>query len=156
MSDQEKQKPLDFYFDFPAFVNYGQHSKDIMAQYRELTTESWSPFVGYRFVDIFIFCMAYAYVRGIEPESPKSASNGIPGNVFDQKMFDYMRFVSISQTGELETGADAKKTVRICEGYAYAGFKKVYQRLQTLNSEKLTPEKKIKVLIDESQNKSKK
>jgi len=56
----------------------------------------------------------------------------------------------------LETGADAKKTVRICEGYAYAGFKKVYQRLQTLNSEKLTPEKKIKVLIDESQNKSKK
>jgi hypothetical protein len=156
MSDQEKQKPLDFFFDFPAFVNYGQHSKDIMAQYRELTTESWSPFVGYRFVDIFLFCMAYAYVRGIEPESPKSASNGIPGSVFDQKMFDYMRFVAISNTEELETGADAKKTVRICEGYAHAGFKKVYQRLQTLNLEKLTTEKKIKVLIDESQNKSKK
>ena len=156
MSDQEKQKSLDFYFDFPAFVNYGQHSKDIMAQYRELTTESWSPFVGHRFVDVFLFCMAYAYVRGIEPESPKSASNGIQKHVFDQKMFDYMRFVSISNTGELETGADAKKTVRICEGYAHAGFKKVYQRLQTLNLEKLTPEKKIKVLIDESQNKSKK
>ena len=156
MSDQEKQKPLDFFFDFPAFVNYGQHSKDIMAQYRELTTESWSPFVGYRFVDVFLFCMAYAYVRGIEPESPKSASNGIPGNVFDQKMFDYMRFVAISNTEELETGADAKKTVRICEGYAHAGFKKVYQRIQTLNLEKLTSEKKIKVLIDESQNKSKK
>jgi hypothetical protein len=156
MSDQEKQKSSDFFFDFPAFVNYGQHSKDIMAQYREITHESWSPFLGRRFVDLFLFCMAYAYSRGIEPENPKGAGNGIPKSVFtDEKMFDYMKFVAISSTNSLETGADAKKTVRICEGYAFAGFKKLYQRLQTLNSEKLKPDKKIKILIDESQNETK-
>ena len=63
-------------------------------------------------------------------------------------MRDYMKFVAIADAKDLEVATDAKEVVRICEGYAYAAFLEVYDKIKNRRST-VQPEAILEKLIQE-------
>ena len=139
----------DFDIKFP-WIRYGVGNKkdEIKDKMMELTTAVWSPFNGEDMAKVFIFCMAYGFAKGKKPEKPPG-SGSMPGSAFDAEMRDYMKFVAISEKKDLEAGTNANETVKICEGYAYAAFPEVYDKIT--NSDSSVPaQTRIEKLIQET------
>ena len=144
----------NFDIDFGPWISYGKDNKDDDVQYKmqQLTTENWSPFNGHDMAKVFIFCMAYGFAKGMEPESPPGSAS-MPNTAFDGEMRNYMKFVAIAAKKDFEVGTNALEVVKICEGYAYAAFLDVYNKIKNRNSS-IRPEAILEKLIKESSKKS--
>ena len=141
----------DFDIKFGPWINYGNSNKedDIKGKMTELVNEIWSPFNGQDRAKVFIFSMAYGFAKGMEPVKPPQAGSGsMPASAFDKEMRDYMKFVAITDAKDLEVATDAKEVVRICEGYAYAGFLQVYDKIKNRSST-IQPEAILEKIIQE-------
>ena len=68
----------DFDIKFGPWINYGIGNKtdDVKGKMTDLVQEIWSPFNGQDRAKVFIFCMAYGFAKGIEPEKPPSSGSG--------------------------------------------------------------------------------
>ena len=135
----------NFDIDFPPWINYGNANKEVSAQMDDLTYREWSPFNGQKFANVFIFCMAYGFAKGKKPEKPPG-SGSMPGSAFDAEMRDVMKIVAISEKKDLEVAIQAKETVKICEGYAYAAFPEVYDKIANCDSS-IPAQTRIETLI---------
>jgi hypothetical protein len=112
-------------------INYGKKNKDL---YDELTQAEYSPFFGCNYWEIFIFCMTYAYAKGLTPkEVPGTGS--LPARVFQTETRDVMRALAIDYTGSLDIIKNSREYVKICEQFAYAGFDEIYKRITDKASE---------------------
>lgn len=157
MSEEKIQ--VNFLYDFPNYINYGQGDKnfDVMGKMNELISEPKSPFQNYDMADVFLFCMSYAYATKMEPIKPPSASNGMPGSRFKEDRIIYlMKALAIDSTQKIETAIYAKEVVKICESYAYVGFKKIYEKIKEYNNEGYTNEKILEQLIRDCESKKNK
>ena len=135
----------NFDIDFPPWINYGNANKEVSDQMDNLTSREWSPFNGQKFANVFIFCMAYGFAKGKKPEKPPGGGS-MPGSAFDAEMRDVMKIVAISEKKDLEVAIQAKETVKICEGYAYAAFPEVYDKIANCDSS-IPPQTRIETLI---------
>ena len=113
----------------------------------DLINREWSPFNGQKMANVFIFCMSYGFAKKMKPEKPPG-SGSMPGSAFDAEMRDYMKFVAMSERKNLEIATQANETVKICEGYAYAAFPEVYDKIANCDSS-IPPETRIEKLIQE-------
>lgn len=121
-------------------VNYGHDNKE---KYYELTTNEWSPFIGCEYWEVFIFSMSYAYAKGIKAEKITGAGS-MPSTVFQIGTRDLMRALAIDH--QLKSGnphaidiiKSPKEYVKLCELYAYAGFKEIYNIIKNNNGENKT------------------
>ena len=122
----------DFDINFPAWINYGKGDREnkIGDKMNELVTATWSPFNGCDIAQVFIFCMAYAAAKGRIPQKPPGSSGSMPGSAFKKDMRDFMKVVAITHTNKLEVTTDPKEVVKIAEGFAYASFLEVYDKIQ--------------------------
>ena len=138
----------DFDIKFP-WIRYGVGNKkdEIKDKMMELTTAVWSPFNGEDMAKVFIFCMAYGFAKGMTPEKPQG-SKSLPNTAFDGEMRNYMKFVAIAAKKDFEVGTNALEVVKICEGYAYAAFLDVYNKIKNRNSS-IRPEAILEKLIKE-------
>ena len=107
-------------------VNYGDNNKDA---YNDLINSQWSPFFEHTYWEVFIFCMAYAYAKKLNPSVP----TGKP--TLNAKMFlpptrHLMRSLAIAYYKDISIIKNSKKVVSICEQYANAGIKDVYFRFK--------------------------
>ena len=145
----------NFDIDFGPWISYGKDNKgdDVQYKMQQLTTENWSPFNGHDMAKVFIFCMAYGYAKGRKPVKPPGGGS-MPASAFDQEMRNYMKFVAIANKKDLEVAANANEVVKICEGYAYAAFLEVYDRIATRDTS-ITPETILETLILEVSSTSK-
>ena len=139
----------NFDIDFGPWISYGKDNKDDEIHYKmqQLTTQEWSPFNGHDMAKVFIFCMAYGFAKGKKPENPPG-SGSMPGSAFDADMRNFMKFVAISEKKDLEVATQANETVKICEGYAYAAFPEVYDRIANCDSS-IPAQTRIEDLIKE-------
>ena len=137
----------NFDIDFPQWVSYGNANKEVSAQMDDLTTREWSPFNGQKMANVFIFCMAYGFAKGMKPKKP-SGNGSMPGSAFDKEMREKMKFVAIAEKKDLEIATKANETVKICEGYAYAALPEVYDKIANCDSS-IPPETRIEKLIQE-------
>lgn len=137
----------NFDIDFGPWINYGNANKTDQIGYKmqQMTTQEWSPFNGHDMAKVFIFCMAYAFAKKREPQKPPG-SGSMPASAFDQEMRNYMKFVAIASKKDLDVITNAKEVVKICEGYAYAGFLEVYDKIANRDSS-ITPETSLESLI---------
>ena len=144
----------DFDIKFP-WIRYGKDNKkdEIKDKMMELTTAVWSPFNGEDMAKVFIFCMAYGFAKGREPVKPPGGGS-MPASAFDQEMRNYMKFVAIANKKELDVITNANEVVKICEGYAYAAFLEVYDRISSRDSS-IPPETILETLVQEFQDTSK-
>ena len=126
----------NFDIDFGPWVSYGKDNKDDEIHYKmqQLTTQEWSPFNGHDMAKVFIFCMAYGFAKGREPVKPPGGGS-MPASAFD-------------------VITNANEVVKICEGYAYAAFLEVYDRISSRDSS-IPPETILETLIQEFQDTSK-
>lgn len=141
----------DFDIKFGPWINYGNSNKqdEIKEKMNNLVTAVWSPFNGQDRSQVFIFCMSYGFGKGMEPIKPPPAGSGsMPASAFDKEMRDLMKFVAIANNKNFEVATDAKEVVRICEGFAYAAFLHVYDKITNRNS-KIQPEEILEKLIQE-------
>lgn len=119
----------DFDIKFGPWLNYGKSK--IGTEMEELTTKPWSPFNGCDIAQIFIYCMAYAFAKGKIPKKPPSSGGGsMPASAFKRDMRDFMKALAVAHTKDLNVMADPKKVVQVAEGYAFAGFPEVYNRIK--------------------------
>jgi hypothetical protein len=143
----------DFDIKFP-WIRYGIGNKkdEIKDKMMELTTAVWSPFNGEDMAKVFIFCMAYGFAKGVTPEKPPGSAS-MPNTAFDGEMRNYMKFVAIAAKKDFEVGTNALEVVKICEGYAYAAFLDVYNKIKNRKSS-IRPEAILEKLIKESSKQS--
>ena len=143
----------DFDIKFP-WIRYGKDNKkdEIKDKMMELTTAVWSLFNGEDMAKVFIFCMAYGFAKGMTPEKPPGSAS-MPNTAFDGEMRNYMKFVAIAAKKDFEVGTNALEVVKICEGYAYAAFLDVYNKIKNRNSS-IRPEAILEKLIKESSKQS--
>jgi len=127
----------DFDIKFGPWLNYGKGK--IGKEMDELVTESWSPFNGYNIAQVFIYCMSYAFAKGKNPEKPPPGSGSMPASAFDHDMRDFMKALAVAHTKDLDVVTDPKKVVAIGEGYAFAGFQDVYDKIKNRKSD-ISPE----------------
>ena len=139
----------DFDIKFGPWLGYGK--KEIGDKMTELVSESWSPFNGCDIAQVFIYCMAYAFAKGRSPNKPPGGSNSIPASAFKRDMRDFMKALSITHDGNLNVMADPKRVVKIGEGFAFAGFEEVYDRIKNRRSE-ITPEQILEQILREIDN----
>lgn len=120
-----------FDIDFP-WVNYGKANKNdaIGDKMHELTHESWSPFNGQDYSNVFIFCMSHAFAKGRVPNPPPGTSRSMPPSAFKDEMRNLMKAVAIAHTKNLEIITSAQDVVKVCEGFAYASFLEVYDKVK--------------------------
>ena len=139
----------NFDIEFTPWIKYGNANKSdqINNKMQELTTEEWSPFNGHDMAKVFIFCMAYAYAKKRKPISPPG-SGSMPASAFDQEMRNYMKFVAVASKKNLDVITNAKEVVKICEGYAYAGFLEIYDKIKNRDSN-ISPEAILELIIQE-------
>ena len=139
----------NFDIEFGPWINYGNANKqdEIGTKMLNLVNQEWSPFNGQDMAAVFIFCMAYGFAKKRNPVSPPGTGS-MPANAFDQEMRNYMKFVAIADTKNLDVILDAKKVVKICEGYAYSAFLEIYDRLEKRDSS-IPPESILETLIQE-------
>ena len=144
----------NFDIDFGPWISYGKDNKgdDVQYKMQQLTTENWSPFNGHDMAKVFIFCMAYGFAKGMTPEKPPGSAS-MPNTAFDGEMRNYMKFVAIAAKKDFEVGTNALEVVKICEGYAYAAFLDVYNKIKNRNSS-IRPEAILEKLIKESSKQS--
>ena len=102
---------------------------------------------------VFIFCMAYGFAKGRKPVKPPGGGS-MPASAFDQEMRNYMKFVAIANKKNLDVITNANEVVKICEGYAYAAFLEVYDKISSRDSS-IPPETILETLVQEFQNTSK-
>ena len=124
----------DFDINFGPWLNYGKGDKEnkIGEKMIELTSMSWSPFNGCEYAQVFIFCMAYAFAKGRKPNSPPSKGGGsMPASAFKKDMRDFMKVVAVTHKKDLDVITKPNEVVKICEGYAYASFLEVYNKIKT-------------------------
>ena len=100
------------------------------SRYKELVESAWSPFVGYRYWNVFIFSMSYAFVKKLEPK-PVSGERNMPADVFTAHTRNLMRALAIEHEGDLNIIKKSEEYVKICEEYANAGFQELYQIIKT-------------------------
>ena len=145
----------NFDIDFGPWLSYGKDNKDDEIKYKmtQLTTQEWSPFNGHDMAKVFIFCMAYGFAKGREPVKPPGGGS-MPASAFDQEMRNYMKFVAIANKKNLDVITNANEVVKICEGYAYAAFLEVYDRISSRDSS-IPPETILETLVQEFQDTSK-
>lgn len=123
----------DFDINFGPWINYGNADKEnkITEKMEELSTMPWSPFNGCDYAQIFIFCMSYAFAVGRKPVSPPSKGSGsMPASAFKRDMRDFMKAVAIAHTKDLDVITKPNEVVKICEGFAYASFLEVYDKIK--------------------------
>ena len=137
----------NFDIDFGQWVNYGNANKtdQIGFKMQQLTTQVWSPFNGHDMAKVFIFCMSYAFAKKREPQKPPG-NGSMPASAFDQEMRNLMKFIAIASKKDLDVITNAKEVVKICEGYAYAGFLEVYNEIANRDSS-IPPETILESLI---------
>jgi len=126
----------DFDINFGPWINYGAggNETDIRDKMEELKTMDWSPFNGYDYAQIFIFCMAYAFAKGRKPNQSAGKGGTMPASAFKRDMRDFMKVVAIAHTKDLEVITKPNEVVKICECYASASFLEVYDRVKTRDS----------------------
>jgi len=139
----------DFDIKFGPWINYGNSNKEdeIKDKMTELTTAIWSPFNGQDMAKVFIFSMSYGFAKGMEPIKPPG-NGSMPASAFDKEMRDYMKFVAIANKEDFEIATNANEVVKICEGFAYAAFLDVYDKIKNRNS-KIEPHVILEKLIQE-------
>ena len=145
----------NFDIDFGPWLSYGKDNKDDEIKYKmtQLTTQEWSPFNGHDMAKVFIFCMAYGFAKGREPVKPPGGGS-MPASAFDQEMRNYMKFVAIANKKNLDVITNANEVVKICEGYAYAAFLEVYDRISSRDSS-IPPETILETLVQDVSSTSK-
>ena len=145
----------NFDIDFGPWLSYGKDNEvdEIKYKMTQLTTQEWSPFNGHDMAKVFIFCMAYGFAKGREPIKPPG-SGSMPASAFDQEMRNYMKFVAIANKKELDVITNANEVVKICEGYAYAAFLEVYDRISSRDSS-IPPETILETLVQDVSSTSK-
>ena len=116
------------------------------SRYKELVEVAWSPFVGYRYWNVFIFSMAYAFAKKLKPK-PVSGEQNMPPGVFDAQTRNIMRALAIEATGDLNIIKKSEEYVKICEGYANVGFQEIYQIISDNDIDKVKPEDLLLNLI---------
>ena len=136
-------------------VNYGDGNKQ---KIKDLTVWEFSPFFGCDYWEIFIFCMSYAYVKGIFAKSVPGVGT-MPAKAFQTKSRDLMRALAIDYTNSqqkknntsnpLDIIKNPKEYVKICERYAYAGFNEIYNIIQNVDGQKTKTEDILMNLIKE-------
>ena len=137
----------DFDIKFGPWLNYGK--KDIGSKMNDLITESWSPFNGCDTAQVFIYCMAHAFARGKSPQKPPTDGSGsMPASSFKRDMRDFMKSLAIAHEGRLDVIADPKRVVEIGEGYAFAGFEEIYDKIKNRNS-RVSPEQILEQILRE-------
>lgn len=126
----------DFDINFGPWINYGKSDKDnqIGEKMEELKSMNWSPFNGCDYAQIFIFCMSYAFAKGRLPRHPPGSNGSLPASAFKKDMRDFMKAVAIAHTKDLDVITKPNEVVKICEGFAYASFLEVYDRIKTRDS----------------------
>lgn len=140
----------NFDIDFGPWINYGNANKEdeVGFKMQQLTTQEWSPFNGHDMAKVFIFCMAFGFAKHKKPISPPG-SGSMPASAFDQEMRNYMKFVAIASKNDLEVILNANEVVKICEGYAYASFLEVYDKIANRDSS-ISPATILETLIQET------
>jgi len=125
----------DFDIKFGPWINYGnRNTKDeIKDKMNELTNMPWSPFNGHDMAKVFIFCMSYGFSKGIEPVKPPG-NGSMPASAFDKEMRNYMKIVAIADKEDFEVATNPNEVIKICEGYAYASFLEVYDKIKNRTS----------------------
>ena len=125
----------DFDIKFP-WIRYGVGNKkdEIKEKMMELTSAVWSPFNGQDMAKVFIFCMAYAVAKGFKPNKPPGSGGSMPASAFKSEMRNFMKAVAITHENDLDIITKPKEVVKICEGYAYAGFLEVYDTIKNRDS----------------------
>ena len=113
-------------------VNYGANNKE---RYTELTEKEWSPFYGFHFWEVFIFCMSYAYAQKLQPTDPKGQGT-MNAKSFLMPTRWLMQALAIEVKKDISVIKDSNTVVRICERYANAGIKDVYIQFKNRASEK--------------------
>lgn len=116
------------------------------SRYKELVESAWSPFVGYRYWNVFIFSMSYAFAKKLEPK-PVSGERNMPADVFLAHTRNLMRALAIEHEGDLNIIKKSEEYVKICEEYANAGFQEVYRIIKTNDIDKIKPEDLLLNLI---------
>jgi len=142
----------DFDIKFGPWINYGIGNKkdDVKGKMTDLVQEIWSPFNGQDRAKVFIFCMAYGFAKGMTPEKPPSSGSGsMPASAFDKEMRNYMKLVAIAAKEDFSIATDANEVVKICEGYAYAAFLTVYEKIYNRDLS-IKPEAVLEKLIKET------
>jgi hypothetical protein len=116
------------------------------SRYKELVDSAWSPFVGYRYWNVFIFSMSYAFAKKLVPK-PVSGEQNMPASVFDSHTRNMMRALAIEHTGDLHIIKNSESYVKICEEYANAGFQELYKIISDNDIDKVKPEDLLLNLI---------
>ena len=126
----------DFDINFGPWINYGKGDKtnQIGDKMEELVSMSWSPFNGCDYAQVFIFCMAYAVAKGFKPNKPPGSGGSMPASAFKSEMRNFMKAVAITHENDLDIITKPNEVVKICEGYAYAGFLEVYDTIKNRDS----------------------
>ena len=136
LSSKESSQ-ADIEIEFPS-VNFGgtgtsQESKKAKQVMFDLTHESWSPFNGCQFWQVFIFCCTYGFAHEKIRKNPPGQGS-LPPSAFKTETRDIMRAISIAETGKLQIikkASGKEGYVRICEEYAYSSLHEVYNRIKT-------------------------
>ncbi len=126
----------DFDINFTPWINYGRGDEEnkIGEKMDELLNQSWSPFNGCTAAQVFVFCMSYAVAKGRNLVKPPGSKGSMPASAFNADMRDLMKAVAIVHAKELEIITKPKEVVRIAEGYSYASFNEVYEKIVKINS----------------------
>ena len=122
---------VDEDINFPK-VNYGKKNVD---RIHELTIADWSPFFDHGYWEIFIFCMSYAYVKGLKPEKVPGTAT-MPADAFKTETRHLMRALAIDYKNDISVIKNSRDYVTICEQFAYVGFDEVYNMIKNRPSEK--------------------
>ena len=115
-------------------------------RYKELCESAWSPFLGYRYWNVFIFSMSYAFAKKLVPK-PVSGDQNMPADVFGTHTRNLMRALAIEHTDDLKIIKKSEEYVKICEEYANAGFQELYQIISDNDMDKVKPEDLLLNLI---------
>jgi len=138
----------DFDINFP-WIKYGVQDKTnkIKEKMDELKSAPWSPFNGCDYAEIFIFCMSYGFAKKREPIQPPDSQGSMPPSAFKRDMRDFMKAVAISSTNDLDVITKPNEVAKICEGYAYASFQEVYDKIKEDTSS--SPEMILDLMLQE-------
>ena len=113
-------------------ISYNKNDQDL---YTELVLEEWSPFKEHTRAEVFIFAMAYAFNKKLEPLDLESSKLELPGNAFDDNMRNLMRSLAISVKKDVNIIKDNHAVLDICEMYANTALKKIYKTIKEKNPE---------------------
>ena len=143
----------NFDIEFGPWINYGKSDKEnkIGDKMEDLVSMPWSPFNGCDYAQVFIFCMSYAFAKNRKPIDPPGGSKTMPASAFKRDMRDFMKAVAIAYKKDLDVITRPNEVVKICEGFAYASFLEVYNKIKNRDSS-ITNEMILDSLLQEIEN----